>query len=85
LNRNIFKEEKTMKKIKMLTAIKIALVSVATSAILSTPAHADLDFADVTSAVSVTTIVSAITALAALKIAPGFAKWGFNKVIGWFR
>lgn len=44
-----------------------------------------MDFTAVTTAVNATTIVTAIGALAAIKILPGVAKWGFNKVIGWFR
>lgn len=44
-----------------------------------------MDFTAVTAAVDATTIVTAIAALAAIKILPGVAKWGFNKVIGWFR
>lgn len=44
-----------------------------------------MDFTNVTTAVDATTIVAAITALAAIKILPGVAKWGYNKVIGWFR
>lgn len=44
-----------------------------------------MDFTAVTSAVDASTIVSAIAAIAAIKILPGVAKWGFGKVIGWFR
>jgi hypothetical protein len=44
-----------------------------------------MDFTAVTAAVSAGTILTAIGALAAIKILPGVAKWGFNKVIGWFR
>lgn len=44
-----------------------------------------MDFTAITAAVDVTTIVAALTALAALKMSPGVAKWGYNKVIGWFR
>jgi hypothetical protein len=44
-----------------------------------------MDFSSVTSAVDATTIVLAITAIAAIKILPGVAKWGYGKVIGWFR
>jgi hypothetical protein len=44
-----------------------------------------MDFTNVTSAVDATTIVAAITALAAIKILPGVARWGYNKVIGWFK
>lgn len=52
---------------------------------LSMNANAALDFTDVTAAIDASTIVAAITAIAAIKILPGVAKWGFNKVIGWFR
>lgn len=48
-------------------------------------ANAALDFTALTGAVDATTIVAALTAIAAIKMAPGVAKWGFNKVIGWFR
>lgn len=43
-----------------------------------------LDFTAVTSAIDATTIVLAITAVAAIKILPGVAIWGFNKVVCWF-
>ncbi|WP_313463760.1 hypothetical protein [Pseudomonas nitroreducens] len=48
-------------------------------------AGADLDFSAITSAVDATTILAAIAAIAAIKVLPGVAKWGYNKVIGWFR
>lgn len=48
-------------------------------------AAGNLDFSGVTSAVDATTIVAAITAIAGIKILPGVAKWGYNKVISWFR
>jgi hypothetical protein len=44
-----------------------------------------MDFSTLTAAVDSTTIVAGITALAAVKMAPGVAKWGYNKVISWFR
>lgn len=44
-----------------------------------------MDFTNVTAAVDATTIVAALTAIAAIKILPGVARWGYNKVIGWFR
>ncbi len=44
-----------------------------------------MDFTNVTAAVDATTIVAALTAIAAIKMLPGVAKWGYNKVIGWFR
>lgn len=44
-----------------------------------------MDFSAITSAVDATTVVGAIAAIAAIKVLPGVAKWGFNKVIGWFR
>lgn len=43
-----------------------------------------MDFTNVTAAVDATTIVAALTAIAAIKILPGVARWGYNKVIGWF-
>ena len=44
-----------------------------------------MDFSGLTAAVDATAIVAAITAIAAIKMLPGVAKWGYNKVIGWFR
>lgn len=44
-----------------------------------------MDFTNVTAAVDAATIVAALTAIAAIRILPGVAKWGYNKVIGWFR
>lgn len=44
-----------------------------------------MDFTNVTAAVDATTVVAALTALAAIKILPGVARWGYNKVIGWIR
>ena len=44
-----------------------------------------MDFSAITSAIDASTIVAAISAIAAVKILPGVAKWGYNKVIGWFR
>ncbi|WP_444925108.1 hypothetical protein ACJJH9_09840 [Microbulbifer sp. DLAB2-AF] len=44
-----------------------------------------MDFTAITNAIDSSTVVAAITAIAAVKISPGVAKWGYNKVIGWFR
>ena len=44
-----------------------------------------MDASALVSAIAASTIVAAITAIAAVKILPGVAKWGYNKVIGWFR
>jgi len=44
-----------------------------------------MDFSGITSAIDATAIVAALTAIAAIKILPGVARWGYNKVIGWFR
>ena len=44
-----------------------------------------MDFTNITSAVDATTIVAALTAIAAIKILPGVTRWGYNKVITWFR
>ncbi len=43
-----------------------------------------LDFGAVTAAVDASTIVTAIGAIAAIKILPGVARWGFETVIFWF-
>lgn len=44
-----------------------------------------MDFSAITAAIDATAIVTAIGAIAAVKILPGVAKWGYNKVISWFR
>lgn len=44
-----------------------------------------MDFTALTGAIGATEIVAALGAIAAIKILPGVARWGFNKVIGWFR
>lgn len=44
-----------------------------------------MDFTALTAAVDGTAIVAALTAIAAIKVLPGVARWGYGKVIGWFR
>jgi hypothetical protein len=44
-----------------------------------------IDFSGITSAIGVTEVLAAITAVAAIKIMPGFTKWAYSKLIGWFR
>lgn len=44
-----------------------------------------MDFSTITGAVSAATIVTAILAMGAIKILPNVAKWGTNKVVGFFR
>lgn len=44
-----------------------------------------MDFTTLTAAVNAEVVVAGLTAVAAVKMAPGVAKWGYNKVIGWFR
>ncbi|WP_282435187.1 MULTISPECIES: hypothetical protein [Pseudoalteromonas] len=44
-----------------------------------------MDFSTITAAIDSTTVVAGITACAAIKLAPGVARWGYNQVIGWFR
>ncbi len=44
-----------------------------------------MDFSQLIASIDTTTLLSGITAIAALKMGPGVAKWGYNKVIGWFR
>jgi len=45
----------------------------------------DMDFTAITSAVDATTVVAALSAIAAVKILPNVARWGYSKVINWFR
>lgn len=44
-----------------------------------------MDFTAVTGAINATTIVAALTAIAAIKILPNVARWGYNKVISWIK
>lgn len=44
-----------------------------------------MDFSDVLAGLAVAGIVSAIIAAGALKASPNFAKWGTNKLAGFFR
>ncbi len=71
-----------MKNIKRIVAVLFAALALTLAAV--TPASAALDFTPLTGAVDAVTIVAALAAIAALKMLPGVAKWGFNKVIGWF-
>lgn len=60
--------------------VLIVLAVASSSAVAAGP-----DMTALTSAVDAGTIVTAIGAIAAIKILPGVAKWGYSKVIGWFR
>ena len=44
-----------------------------------------MDFSEVLTGLAATTIVAAIIAAGAIKAAPNFAKWGVNKLAGFFR
>jgi len=69
-----------LNKKALLTAVCVGLVVAAGSA------SADgLDFSGVTGAISSTTVVAAITTLAVVKSAPGFARWAYSQVIRWFK
>lgn len=52
---------------------------------LSAASNAALDFTAITAAIDATTIVAAISAIAAIRILPGVAKWGYGKVLSWFK
>jgi len=45
---------------------------------------AGLDFSGITSGVDVSVVATAIIAMGALKILPNVAKWGANKLAGFF-
>jgi len=53
--------------------------------LVASGANAALDFTAITAAIDATTIVAAISAIAAIRILPGVAKWGYGKVLSWFR
>lgn len=44
-----------------------------------------MDFTTLTAAVDSSVVVAGLTAVAAVKMAPGVAKWGYNMIIGWFK
>ena len=44
-----------------------------------------MDTTALISVVDVAVILTGLAALAALKMAPTFARWGFNKIIGFFK
>lgn len=44
-----------------------------------------MDFTAITGAVNATAIVAGLTAIAAVKILPNVARWGYNKVISWIK
>lgn len=44
-----------------------------------------MDFTTITGAIDATTVIAALTAVAAIKITPNVAKWGYSKVVNWFR
>lgn len=44
-----------------------------------------MNFVAITDAIDVAVIVTALGAIAALKILPPLARWGYNQVITWFR
>jgi hypothetical protein len=68
----------------MYETILKGLISAGILLAVSSSANAALDFTDLQAAVDADTIVSAIAAIAAIKILPGVARWGFSKVITWF-
>lgn len=43
-----------------------------------------MDFTSITAAVDATTVIAALTAIAAVKVGPRVAKWGYNTVMNWF-
>lgn len=44
----------------------------------------EMDFTSITAAVSVTGLVAGIIAMAVVKVGPGVAKWGANKLATFF-
>ncbi|WP_143512600.1 hypothetical protein [Vreelandella utahensis] len=69
---------------ELFLALSLMLVSAMAAASGGGGGGGQLDMSGVTSAVDASTIVAAISSIAAIKILPGVARWGYNKVIGWF-
>ena len=44
-----------------------------------------MDFTAILAAIDGAVVVAALGGAAAIKILPGVARWGYSKVIGWFR
>ncbi len=74
-----------MKQKAIAAMVTVSAVLGAGGVAMAQTAPAPLNFTAITAAIDASTIVTALTAIAAVKILPGVAKWGFNKVIGWFR
>lgn len=65
-------------------AVLLAVVA-ATGAVSGSALAAGPDMSPMTSAVDASTIVVAIGAVAAIKILPGVARWGYGQVMKLFR
>jgi len=44
-----------------------------------------MDFTALIASIDAATVVTALGAAAALKMGPNVARWGYSKVINWFR
>ncbi|MBB5190719.1 hypothetical protein HNQ50_001441 [Silvimonas terrae] len=64
--------------------VRAGIATAAAALAAPTFAAGGLDFSGVSGAIDATSVVAAITAVAAIKVLPGFARWGYNKLIGWF-
>jgi hypothetical protein len=81
----IFKLQGIKPMFKKLSAVAVAAVAVVAVAAVSGSAFAaGPDMTALTSAVDASTIVVAIGAVAAIKILPGVARWGYNQVMRLF-
>jgi hypothetical protein len=69
---------------KKVTQLRLLAISAGTG-LSSFASAAGPDFSAITGAIDSSTIVTAIAAIAAIKILPGVARWGFNQVITWFK
>lgn len=43
-----------------------------------------MDFTELLAVLTVGALTAGLTSAAAIKIVPGFVKWGYNKVINWW-
>lgn len=63
---------------------KVSLVVLSTASAGAFAAGGGMDFSAITGAIDASTIVAAIAAVAAIKILPPVARWGFNQILQWW-
>lgn len=72
------------KQLKLVALASAALVASSVSVANAATTVETVDFSQLTGALSMTALLAGITAVAAVKIAPNIAKWGYNKLTSMF-